>query len=104
MLAYLYIVCTGALGGILVAALGGINYHRIHIKPILTKVVIPPLLGMIVVGCLVRNFGGHIAQPFNDGAAGVIRSVCFCILLLRAGLNVSFEGKGLAVLLLAVIP
>ena len=61
-LGLIVVALISGIGGILFAILmGGIELKvgkvgPIKIKPILTKVAIPPLVGMIVFGCLARNF------------------------------------------------
>jgi Kef-type K+ transport system membrane component KefB len=74
------------------------------LKPLLQKVRIPPIIAMIVMGCVARNFFGAPVQAYNDDWAQWIRMCCLAILLVRGGMNVSFTGKGLLVLFLTFIP
>jgi hypothetical protein len=59
---------------------------------------------MIVMGCIVRNFFGDVVLPYNNAWAQWIRTCCLAVLLVRGGMNVSFAGKGLIVLLMTFIP
>ena len=34
-------------------------------RPLLQRVRIPPIIAMIVVGCLARNFLGSVVEPYN---------------------------------------
>lgn len=105
------VVVFAACGGILVQiAMKGIKFHSgkvgpLHIKAILTKIEIPPLVGMIVFGCIARNFFcaeymDHYPEPW----AGWVRSICLSIILLRGGMELDFAGKGLTVVLLTLCP
>jgi NhaP-type Na+/H+ or K+/H+ antiporter len=88
----------------------GITFHSgkvgpIHIKPLLTKITIPPLVGMIIFGCLARNFlCTEYMQHYPEVYASWIRSVCLSIILLRGGMELDFAGKGLTVVLLTLCP
>ena len=53
---------------------------------------------------LARNCFGNATIGFPDNWAGVLRTICLAILLLRGGLEITFRGKGLIVLLIAFIP
>ena len=60
---------------------------------------------MIVFGCIARNFFcaeymDHYPEPW----AGWVRSVCLSIILLRGGMELDFNGKGLTVVLLTLCP
>lgn len=100
-----------ACGGILVQILmKGINFDSgkvgpVKIKPLLTKIAIPPLVGMIVFGCIARNFlCKDYMQHYPEYYAGWVRSVCLSIILLRGGMELDFEGKGLTVVVLTLVP
>ncbi len=100
-----------ACGGIFVQLLmKGVKFHSgkvgpINIPPLLTKIEIPPLVGMIIFGCLARNFlCEEYMQHYPEAYAGWIRSICLSIILLRGGMELDFEGKGLTVVLLTLIP
>ena len=71
----------------------------------LTKIEIPPLVGMIVFGCIARNFFcTEYMEHYPEPWAGWIRSVCLSIILLRGGMELDFAGKGLTVVLLTLCP
>ena len=104
-----YLVCS--CGGILFAILaGGIDLKigkvgPIRIKPLLTKITIPPLVGMIIFGFLARNFlCNWYMDFFPDKYASEIRSISLSIVLLRGGMTIDFTGKGIKVVLLCIIP
>ena len=60
--ALIVVIFFASIGGIFIQILSkGIKFHSgsvgpIEIKPILTKIQIPPLVGMIIFGCAARNF------------------------------------------------
>lgn len=95
-------VILGMLGGFKIPAIG--KFKGITVAPILTKLRIPPIIAMIIMGCVVRNTFGDVVKPYNNDWAQWIRMCCLAILLVRGGLQVSFRGKGLFVLLLTFIP
>ena len=104
-----YLVCS--CGGILFAILaGGIdlkigNVGPIRIKPLLTKINIPPLVGMIIFGFLARNFlCNWYMDFFPDKYASEIRSVSLSIILMRGGMTIDFTGEGLKVVLVTIVP
>ena len=60
------VILFSVLGGVLISLIGGCNLEKswyfpfnIKLKPLMTTVVIPPLLGMVVFGCLARNTFGR---------------------------------------------
>jgi NhaP-type Na+/H+ or K+/H+ antiporter len=102
---------VGSAGGVLFAILsGGIDFKigkigPVQIKPLLSKIVIPPLVGMIIFGCLARNFlCGWYMDVYPDKYAGEIRSICLSIILMRGGMTIDFTGKGLKVVILCIFP
>ena len=103
-------VIFAAIGGLLIGALGGFNIPKIgkfkgyHVKPILKHVSIPPLIGMIFMGFIARNYVGGPMDAYNNRWASFIKYICLCMLMVRGGLNVTFRGKGLTVVLLSVVP
>ena len=105
------VVLCATMGGILIQILmKGIQFKSgkvgpIDIKPALTKIEIPPLVGMIIAGCLARNFlcEGYM-QHYPEKYASIIRTVCLSIILLRGGMELDFTGKGLTVVLLTLCP
>jgi len=60
---------------------------------------------MITFGCIARNFFGEITELYYPvDWADWIRQICLCIILMRGGLKLEFEGKGLTVVLLTLCP
>lgn len=101
----------GTVGGILVQILmKGIHFKSgkvgpIDLKPCMTKISIPPLVGMIIFGCLARNtFCTEYMEHYPEPYAAWVRSICLSIILLRGGMELDFEGKGLTVVLLTLVP
>jgi len=98
------------IGGILFAFLGGIHFDKmlcipdLHTKPILKAITLPPLIGMIIGGCLARNFFGITTEAYIELWAAYIRKIALCLLLLRGGLTITFRGKGLAFVLISFLP
>jgi NhaP-type Na+/H+ or K+/H+ antiporter len=110
--AAILVVCLLAvLGGIFVQImLKGVNFTSgkvgpIKMKPLLTSIEIPPLVGMIIFGCIARNFlCAEYMDHYPEKYAGWIRSGCLSIILLRGGMELDFKGKGLTVVLLTLLP
>ena len=104
------VILLAALGGFLVQILGGYSFPKMgclpayELKPILTAVRLPPVLAMIITGCVVRNFFGGLVVAYNEPWAQWIRYCCLGILLVRGGLQVTFKGKGLIILFMALVP
>jgi len=59
---------------------------------------------MIILGCIARNLFGSVMDAYPTLWTSYIRSICLSILLIRGGLQVSFQGKGLIVAFLAFLP
>ncbi len=59
---------------------------------------------MIAMGFVARNFFEDAMKPYPAPWTAWIRGFCLCILLIRGGLQVSFTGKGLIVVLMSFIP
>ena len=104
------VVILAGIAGALLGLLGGYHFPKIgpfkgyHLKPVIKVITIPPLVAMIILGCVARNCFGQVTKPFPDDWASVIRNICLAMLLIRGGLQVSFAGKGLIVLILSCIP
>ena len=105
------VVLFATCGGILVQiAMKGLKFESgkvgpVHIKQLVSKVEIPPLVGMIIFGCIARNFFcSEYMDHYPEFYAGWIRSICLSIILLRGGMELDFEGKGLTVVLLTLCP
>lgn len=108
--AFAVVIILSAIGGVFITMFGGFTFPKCkpfngyQLKPLFKRFSIPPLLGMIIMGCIARNLFGPITAAFPDSWANTIRNICLCILLLRGGLAVTFANKGLLVLLLVAIP
>lgn len=60
---------------------------------------------MVIFGCIGRNFFGEITDKFYPETwADIGRQICLSIILMRGGLELDFEGKGLTVVLLTLVP
>ena len=110
LLALFLVVSFALFGGILIRLLGGLRVPRVlcigpfKTKPLLTTVTIPDLAGMIVCGCIARNFFGSVINAYNDEWCSLIRMVSLCVILMRGGLKLDFAGKGLVVVLITLLP
>jgi hypothetical protein len=108
--ALVLLIVVAAFGGIAIGLLGGFHFPKVwkfpgyHLKPILKGIVIPPLIMMIIMGAIARNLFGTIMAAYPAPWTVFIRGFCLSILLIRGGLQVSFRGKGLTVVLLSVVP
>ena len=109
--ALVVVVIFAAVGGIIVQIMmKGINFESgkigpLKVKALLSKIEIPPLVGMIIFGCIARNFFcSEYMDHYPEEYAGWIRSVCLSIILLRGGMELEFAGKGLTVVLLTLLP
>jgi hypothetical protein len=108
--ALILLIVISAIAGIALGLLGGFHFPKIgrfpgyHLKPVLKGIVIPPLIAMIIMGCIVRNLFGWVVLPYPQPWTAWIRGFCLCILLIRGGLNVSFKGKGIIVVFLSFVP
>lgn len=99
------VVIFGGLGGFLLQAIQGVDLYFFKIKPLCTAIQCPALVGMIVFGCIARNFfGDFVMDNYPDYWADWIRQVCLSIILMRGGLQLSFKGIGTTVLLLTLCP
>ena len=89
ILAILVVVLSAAVAGALISvAVEGckVPCFNWQIKPLFTTLRIPPIIGMIIMGCVARNFFGSLVEPYNDGWALKLRTCCLAILLVRGGL------------------
>ena len=105
------VVFAAAFGGVLVHLLKGCTIKPngcckkgLRLPSCSERITIPPLVGMIVMGCLARNFLGSSMDYLSDDWSEWVRMVCLSIILLRGGLELDFEGKGLTVVLLTLCP
>ena len=111
-LALLLVVLFAGVGGFLTKLLKGADIKPngcctkgLKIPPVSQTITIPVLVGIIIFGCIARNwFPQDIMDAYPNAWAGWIRTVCLSIILLRGGLELDFEGKGLIVVLLTLVP
>lgn len=102
---FIIILLFGALGGFLFAIAQGITLCGKKIEPLCTCITVPPLVGMVIFGCIARNAFGDITENhYPEVWADWGRQICLSIILMRGGLELDFEGKGLTVVLLTLIP
>lgn len=70
-------------------------------------VYIPPLLGMLLGGCVAMQAVNPIVGDLDPEWSLVIRKIAITVILLRAGLGlnlIELKKKSLAVILLTVLP
>lgn len=105
-----FVIFCAVVGGTFFGIINGFKLPNIkpfngyEVKPLLRCIQIPPIIAMIFAGCISRNFFGKIVAPYNPEFAQWLRTCCLAILLTKGGLQVSFRGKGLIVVFLAMIP
>ena len=103
------VLLSGVMGAIL-GMLPGYKFPRFwkfpgYETPVIMKAVtLPPLLGMIFMGFISRNFFGPLMNAYPAPWTPWMRSICLNVILIRGGFGVSFRGKGLLVLLLSTVP
>lgn len=103
--AFIIILTFGAFGGFLFQLVQGITICGYKIEPCCTCITVPPLVGMVIFGCIARNAFGDITENhYPEIWADWGRQICLSIILMRGGLELDFEGKGLTVVLLTLIP
>lgn len=102
---YAVVLLFGALGGVLFQMMQGFTFAGYKVPPLCTSVTVPPLVGMVIFGCLARNFFGDLTEThYPEAWADWGRQICLSIILMRGGLELDFEGKGLTVVLLTFVP
>ena len=94
--------CVGILSGFKFPGLWFIP--KIYIKPVMNKLVIPALIGMVSMGIVSRNYISFVDEFWPSEWALEIKSVCLSMLLIRGGLSVKFQGLGLLVPMLVLGP
>ena len=105
------VILLGAFGGVLTQALMyGFEFKTgkigpLKLKRLQDKIQVPPLVGMIVMGCLARNFlPFDWMQYYPETMASYMRMETLAIILMIGGLELDFAGKGLTVVLLTLCP
>ena len=71
------------------------------------KIRLPPLLGMLLAGLLLRNIPGDLLQHIPSSWSSVIRKSALTIILARAGMGLNLKSlreKGASTLRLAITP
>ena len=63
---------------------------------------IPPLVGMIIFGVIAINSFGLADYP--EDVADQLRQICLSVILMMGGLEITFKGQGITVLLLTICP
>jgi hypothetical protein len=69
------VIVVAASGGLLLGMLAGFklpNFKPFNgrvVEPILKIIHIPPIIAMIVLGCVARNFFGDVVKPYNSAWA-----------------------------------
>eukprot|EP00347_Sterkiella_histriomuscorum_P004939 403358501 len=97
------VVIVSGLAGIILGLIGGYKFKKFWIfpeytlKPLLSKIEIPPLIYMILMGMIARNFFGEAMKPYPATWTVWMRSCILAILLTRGRLSVTFKGKGILV-------
>ena len=88
----LLLIFVSGCAGIAIGLLGGFHFPKVwkfpgyHLKPIIRGIVIPPLIAMIIMGCVARNLFGPVMDPYPAPWTAFIRGFCLSILLIRGGL------------------
>mmetsp|Transcript_13007 Transcript_13007/g.9409 ORF Transcript_13007/g.9409 Transcript_13007/m.9409 type:complete len:164 (+) Transcript_13007:18-509(+) len=104
------VMFCSSVGGILISLVSGIHFDgilcipKIHTKPLVKGLILPPLIGMIIGGCVARNFFGIATEGYIELWASYIRKIALCLLLTRGGLTITFRGKGKFVILISFVP
>eukprot|EP01138_Halocafeteria_seosinensis_P005485 gb/GECG01005607.1/.p1 GENE.gb/GECG01005607.1/~~gb/GECG01005607.1/.p1 ORF type:complete len:521 (+),score=46.70 gb/GECG01005607.1/:1-1563(+) len=73
----------------------------------LQHTILPPLLGMTVVGIVLQNLPGEPLEGLRDSWASVLRSIALTLILFRGGLGLDLSklrSLGITVPLLTVCP
>jgi len=71
------------------------------------KVRLPPLLGMLLAGLLLRNVPGDVLEHIPNSWSSVIRKSALTVILTRAGMGLNLKSlreKGASTLRLAIAP
>ncbi len=64
----------------------------ISVPPLLKTIKLPPLIGMIALGFIARNYLGPMMDSFPNKWGSYIRSSALSFLLVRGGMQVTFQG------------
>lgn len=99
------------MGGLAVGMLNGFTlpkfwkFQGYRLKPLMTKYTIPPLMGMIIMGCVARNYiGGQTLTAFPGYWSQWIINCVVALHLTRGGLQVTFRFKQLLMMGIMILP
>ena len=98
------------IAGILFSLLWGVKLNKFwrfpgfKIKPLISKFEVPALVPQIIIGMIARNLFGDFMEAYPEKWAIFIRKCILSLILTRGGMNVTFKGKGILVVLLVVVP
>lgn len=83
----------------------GEAYGSYKCKDRCPKVKVPPLVLMIVFGCIARNFFGWLTTDvYPDVWADWARQLCLSFILMRGGMQLDFSGHGIVVIFFTLLP
>ncbi len=108
--AFMVVIASSFAGGLATGLIFGIKIPKwgifpgLRLQPVVSSVAIPPLILMIIMGCISRNLFGEKMDAFPREWSIWIRSISLCLILIRGGMNVSFSGKGFLFGFMATIP
>ena len=97
-------IFVGLFFGFTFPAMSCIGFKGYRLQPLIKIVQIPSLIIMIIIGCIARNLFGHSMNAWPSLWSSYIRSIALCFLLMRGGMQVTFQGKGLQVVMLSFLP
>lgn len=105
------VLLFGYFGGFLLRVLYGMKIPKkgcfpgVTIKPLIKGVVIPPLLGYIIFGCIARNtFGDELMSHYPEKWGSYLRSMCLAVLIVRSGFEIELAGKIMPIITLSLLP
>jgi hypothetical protein len=105
ILSIIIVVLFAAVGGEIVKMFQGEAYGRFKFKDRCGAFKVPPLVLMIVFGCVARNFFGWIlTDVYPEVWADWMRQLCLSFILMRGGLELRFKKNGIVVIFFALIP
>ena len=109
--AYTIVVVAAGTAGSLWGLLYGFHFPKVWrfpgyvLLPKIKGIFIPPLVMMLIFGCIARNlFGPETADYPGSYWSKYITGFSLAILLIRGGLNVKLAGKALILTLLSTVP
>eukprot|EP00938_MAST-03A_sp_MAST-3A-sp1_P004635 g4635.t1 len=103
ILLYVVAIIFGDLGTRLIPWI----QNRLNASEERLKIRLPPLLGMLLAGLLLRNVPGDLLQHIPNSWSSVIRKSALTIILTRAGMGLNLKSlreKGASTLRLAITP